>query len=89
LEGGISVEDDVLLPEEDPGNSQKGDAEHWISVYQELLDHNRRLLNHMRNHDEAEMETQPLERHIQRLEARLALWEKGGRIAGRRPRSFP
>jgi len=76
LEGGISVEDDVLLPEEDPGNSQKGDAEHWISVYQELLDHNRRLLNHMRNHDEAEMETQPLERHIQRLEARLALWKR-------------
>ena len=54
------MEDDVLLPEEDPGNSQKGDAEHWISVYEELLDHNRRLLNHMRNHDEAEMETQPL-----------------------------
>ena len=43
------MEDDVLLPGEDPGNSQKGDAEHWISVYQELLDHNRRLLNHMRH----------------------------------------
>ena len=70
------MEDDVLLPEEDPGNSQKGDAEHWISVYQELLDHNRRLLNYMRNHDEAEIETQPLERHIQRLEARLAFWKR-------------
>ena len=53
------MEDDVLLPGEDPGNSQKGDAEHWISVYQELLDHNRRRINHMRNHDDAEMETQP------------------------------
>jgi len=76
LEGGISVEDDVLLPGEGPGNSQKGGAEHWISVCQELLDHNRRLLNHMRNHDDAEMESQPLERHIQRLEARLAVWKR-------------
>ena len=65
-----------MLPGEDPGNSQKGDAGHWISVYQELLDHNRRLLNHMRNDDDAEMETQPLERQIQRLEARLALWKR-------------
>jgi hypothetical protein len=76
LEGGISVEDDDLLPREDPGNSQKGDAEDWISVNQELLDHNRRLLNHMRNHDDTEMETQPLEGHIKRLEARLALWKR-------------
>jgi len=74
LEGGISVEDDVLLPEEDPGNSQKGDAEHWISVYQQLLDHNRRLLNQMRSHGGAEMDTQPLECHIQGLEARMAPW---------------
>ena len=73
------MEDDVLPPGEDPGNSQKGGAEHWISVCQELLDHNRRLLNHMRNHDDAEMETQPLERHIQQLETRLALWR---RVAG-------
>ena len=76
LGGGISVEDDVLLPGEDPGNSQKGDAGHWISVYQELLDHNRRLLNHMRHHHGAEMDAQPLQRHIQRLEARLALWKR-------------
>jgi hypothetical protein len=30
----------------------------------------------MRNHDDAEMETQPLEHHIQRLEARLAVWKR-------------
>ena len=69
------MEDDVLLPGEDPGNSQKGDAEHWISVYQQLLDHNLRLLNHMRNQNDAETETQPLDGHIQRLEARLARWK--------------
>jgi len=59
-----------------PETARRETPEHWISVYEELLDHNRRLLNHMRNHDEAEMETQPLERHIQRLEARLAFWKR-------------
>lgn len=68
------MEDDVLLPGEDPANIENEDVEHWTSVYQELLNCNRRLLSQMRNHGGAEMDSQPLERHIQLLEVRLACW---------------
>lgn len=65
--------DEAVPPGEDPG-AIHGDAKHWISVYQELLEHNRRLLERMRNHDCAEPESQSVEGHIQRLEARIAVW---------------
>ena len=68
--------DEVLLPGEDPGNIQNGDAEHWISVYQELLAPNHRLLNQMQTQGGPEMDTQPLERYVQRLERRLAFWKE-------------
>jgi hypothetical protein len=68
------VEDDVLLPGEDPASFHNGDAEHWISVYQELLNGSQSLLTQMRNHGGGEMEAQSLDLHIQRLEARLAFW---------------
>jgi hypothetical protein len=70
------VADDALLPGEDPVNIQSGDVEHWISVYQELLTGNRRLLEQVQNHADALMDAEPLGRHIQRLEARLAFWEE-------------
>jgi hypothetical protein len=76
LEEGHSVEDDLLHPGEDPANSHKGDAEHWISVYEELLNGSRRLLTQMRNNGGAEMEILPLERYIHRLETRLAAWNE-------------
>jgi hypothetical protein len=79
VEGGNWVADDALLPGEDPVNIQNGDVEHWISVYQELLTGNRRLLQQMQNQVDARMDAEPLGGHIQRLEARLAFWE------GRRP----
>ena len=68
--------DDALLPGEDPVNIQGGDVEHWISVYQELLTGNRRLLEQMQNHADALMDAEPLGRHIKRLAARLAFWEE-------------
>jgi hypothetical protein len=72
---GNSVEDDdVLLPGEDPASIHNGDVEHWISVYQELLNGSQNPLSQMRSHGGGEMEAQSLERHIQRLEARLAFW---------------
>jgi len=45
-------------------------------VYEELLSGNRRLLREVRSHggDEMEAEAEPIERNIQRLEARLAFW---------------
>jgi hypothetical protein len=44
-------------------------------VYQELLDPNLRLFEHIRHRGSDEMEAQPMERGIQRLKARLACWK--------------
>jgi hypothetical protein len=67
--------EDFLLPEEVAPNHD-GDVEEWVSVYEELLGGNRRLLREVRSHggDEMEAEAEPIERNIQRLEARLAFW---------------
>jgi hypothetical protein len=71
-----SVEDDFLISGEDPTSIQIGDAERWISVYRELLNDSRRLHEQMLSHAGAGMEIRSLERHIHRLEARLAAWRE-------------
>ena len=62
--------DDTLLPGEDPVHIQDGDVEHWVSVYEELLAGNRRVLREMGGVSE------PLERHIRQLEIGLAFWTR-------------
>jgi hypothetical protein len=65
--------EDFLLPEEVAPNHD-GNVEEWVSVYEELLSGNRRLLREVRSHGGDEMEAEPIERNIQRLEARHAFW---------------
>jgi hypothetical protein len=64
--------DESLLPGEDPVHLQQGDSELWISVYDELLAGNRRILEEMRSHGSSPA----IELHIQRLEVALAFWTR-------------
>ena len=68
--------DDTLLPGEDPVRIQEGDIEHWVSVYDELLAGNRRILREMSGGG-----TEPLRRHIQQLEIGLDFWTRRKRQA--------
>ena len=68
--------DDTLLPGEDPVRIQDGDVEHWVSVYEELLAGNRRILREMSGGG-----TEPLRRHIEQLEIGLDFWTKRKRQA--------
>ena len=65
--------EEFLLPGEDPATLEPGDAERWISVYTEFLAGNRRTLDLMRNQGHRQ-EALFLERHVRRLERRLAFW---------------
>ncbi|GAC1656366.1 MAG: hypothetical protein NVS9B1_11590 [Candidatus Dormibacteraceae bacterium] len=42
---GEGADSDALLPGEDPTGTHRGDIEHWITVYSELLDFKRFMLD--------------------------------------------
>lgn len=42
---GEGADSDALLPGEDPSGTYRGDVEHWITVYSELLDFKRFMLD--------------------------------------------
>lgn len=60
--------DDSLMPGEDPVHIRDGDVEHWISVYEELLAGNRRILR--------DLDSPAIEIHIRELEVGLAFWSR-------------
>jgi hypothetical protein len=63
--------DETLLPGEDPVRIQDGDVEHWVSVYDELLVGNRRILREM-----GDAGNEPLRRHVEQLEIGLDFWTR-------------
>jgi len=62
--------DDSLLPGEDPVHIRDGDVEHWVSVYEELLAGNRRILREIGG------VSLPLQHHMAQLEIGLAFWTR-------------
>ena len=62
--------DTSLLPGEDPVHIRDGDVEHWVSVYEELLAGNRRILREIGG------VSLPLQHHIAQLEIGLAFWTR-------------
>lgn len=79
-----SIDPDRLLPGEDPTRSMPGDPEHWVSVYTELLQTKRQLVQNLREmmerqshavRDEVERaDIRMLELQIDRFEKRLEVW---------------
>lgn len=74
--------EDFLLPGEDPATLRRSEVEHWIAVYTEFLNGNRRILTLMTNRGN-DNEAEFLERHIRQLERRLSFWTRRRRSAGR------
>ncbi len=79
-----SIDPERLLPGENPEHPQPGDAEHWVSVYSELLETKRRLIANLREmmerqpagvQDELERaDIRMLELQIERFKQRLQIW---------------
>jgi len=79
------VDDDALLEGEDPSSDLAEDAEHWISVYRELIAYKNTLLGasaeeiadfeHRESRGEArEVDVVILRTELGRHERRLAFW---------------
>ena len=82
---GESAHLDALLPGEDPSGSYRGDVEHWITVYSELLDFKRFMLDGavaragQMTTDVAKQEVETTDLRVARAEAerftrRLSFW---------------
>jgi hypothetical protein len=89
-----AVEPDRLLPGEDQDSVHLDDAEHWASVYAELLDFKRSLLQVAENRlasmrDAARTEVEEtdlkvLQAEAQRLTRRFEFWQtREGRLRAR------
>ena len=84
--GEAAADPNRLLPGEDPGSRDPDDAEHWIEVYDELLDFKRKMLAIAEDaisgmHDKpARREVVDTDRRVlrsecARFEKRLSFWQ--------------
>lgn len=82
---GEGADSDALLPGEDPSGTYRGDIEHWITVYSELLDFKRFMLDGaaaragQMTSDAAKHEVETTDLRVARAEAerftrRLSFW---------------
>lgn len=79
-----SIDPHRLLPGETPDNPQPGDAEHWVTVYSQLLEIKRGLIATLRGVMESQTDTvrdeleradiKMLEMQVNRFEERLSVW---------------
>jgi hypothetical protein len=80
-----SVDQNRLLPTEDPDSSLVEDAEHWVRVYEELVSGKREILHVLTERatnftDEArtelhETDSVTLHEELERFERRLSFWK--------------
>ena len=81
----FATDPERLLPGEDPASTDPEDADHWVSVYSELLELKQQLTTNLRDmmehqrqdvQDELERaDVRLLKREIERFEHRLAFWQ--------------
>lgn len=81
-----AVDQDALLEGEDPASPHVDDAEHWISVYRELIEFKASVLgasageiadlDHKESRSEAKQVDVPILRaELERFRRRLAFWQ--------------
>jgi DNA-binding response OmpR family regulator len=79
------TERDFLLEDEDPSTSFTEDARHWVTIYAQLVEFKRRLLDRVQSamqgqglerRAEMEREFELMKGELTRVESRLAFWQQ-------------
>ena len=80
---GQVVPERKLMPGENPGSQYLADADHWISVYEELLAFDKELLQSLRrqlgndgNGSELKIDLEKLNSRLSHLEEGLDFWRQ-------------